>query len=211
MKTARQIQTRLAALGLYGGSIDGDLGKLSKAAIETFQKVHGLKPDGIVGPITERVMFPVAAVAEPLPTTEFDKASYARLLQMHPLLQRLFVACRRQAVFMILESQRGRKEQEKAFKAGHSKVHYGNSAHNWTPAIAADVAPLPLDWSKPKPFINLQMEVIKPTAAKLNIPIRQGCDWNRNGILTDESFVDLPHVELHPWREFAKSSRPFEP
>jgi len=35
-------------------------------------------------------------------------------------------------------------------------------------------------------------------------------DWNMNGVITDEHFIDYPHVELHPWREWAKKSKPFE-
>jgi hypothetical protein len=40
---------------------------------------------------------------------------------------------------------------------------------------------------------------------KLGIKIRQGVDWNRNGNLTDDSWDDLPHVELHKWRDYAKN------
>ena len=141
---------------------------------------------------------------------EFDAGSKARLAMAHPLLQKLMNAAIQQSAFVILDSQRGRAAQELAFKQKRTKVHFGSSAHNWSPSIALDIAPLPINWKNIKPFMVLQMEIIGPLAKELGIPIRQGCDWNMDGKTTDEKFVDLPHVELHPWRSFAAKSKPFE-
>lgn len=135
--------------------------------------------------------------------TALDAKSRQRLAGAHPLLQRLFEEVARQTPIMILDSQRGREAQEKAFKAGNSKVHFGDSAHNWSPSVALDVAPKPLDWNNRAPFIALS-KIVLPTAKSMGIPIRWGGDWNMNGVLTDEKFSDLPHYELHPWRDFAK-------
>lgn len=140
----------------------------------------------------------------------FSSVSKKRLLGAHPLLQKLMNAAIKEFDFTILQSQRGRADQELAFKLGNTKVHYGNSAHNWAPAIALDIAPYPVNWSRLKPFIILQFEIIKPIARKLDIEIRQGLDWNRNGDITDENFIDYPHVELHPWRQWAKKSKPYD-
>ena len=140
----------------------------------------------------------------------FSKGSADRLSRAHPLLQKLMNAAIKEFDFVVLGSMRGRADQELAYKLGRTMVHFGNSAHNWTPAIALDICPYPVDWSNTKAFITMQMEVIKPLAAKLDVPIRQGMDWNMNGVITDEHFIDYPHVELHPWREWAKKSKPFE-
>lgn len=137
-------------------------------------------------------------------TYRFGSLSKQRLNGAHPLLQKLMLECIKHYDFMVLDSQRGKAAQEKAFREGNSKVHFGNSAHNWKPAIALDIAPYPLDWENTQRFIYLQFEVIKPIAKFLNIPIRQGLDWNRNGKITDERFRDFPHVELYPWRDWAK-------
>ncbi len=142
---------------------------------------------------------------------KFSKASAERLSKAHPLLQQLMNEAIKVADFTILDSQRGRADQEKTVKGGFSKVHYGDSAHNWTPALALDIAPYPIDWDDAKRFTKLQVEVIGPIAKRLGIPIRQGVDFNRNGILTDDKWDDLPHVEMHPWREFAKKAKPFDP
>jgi peptidoglycan L-alanyl-D-glutamate endopeptidase CwlK len=139
-----------------------------------------------------------------------DANSAARLAKAHHLLQTLFQEVASHADIVILDSQRGRAAQELAFRAGHSKVHFGQSAHNWAPAIALDVCPKPIDWKDHQPFVDLGQKIVLPLAKTLNIPIRWGGDWNRNGLLTDERFVDLPHYELHPWRTWAKESKLFE-
>ncbi len=146
----------------------------------------------------------------------FSKRSLANLSDAHALLRQLMFAAIKEYDFTAADGGRGRAAQEMAVKLGRSKVHFGNSAHNFIPWIALDIYPFPIDFSKKgekayrKKLVELQMDVIKPTADKLGIPIRQGIDFNRNGILTDDNFVDLPHVELHPWREFAKKSKLFE-
>ena len=139
----------------------------------------------------------------------FDAGSAKRLKNAHPLLQKLMNEAIKKTSFMILDSQRGRAAQELAFKQKRTKVHFGNSAHNWSPAIALDVVPLPVDWKNTKAFVALS-EVILPLAKELGIPVRWGGDWNMNGKTSDESFVDMPHYELHPWRKWAKESKPFE-
>ena len=45
----REIQTRLARGGYYGGKIDGKIGPMSKAAIRAYQARRGLEPDGFAG------------------------------------------------------------------------------------------------------------------------------------------------------------------
>lgn len=142
-------------------------------------------------------------------TTGFDKADIERLDRVHPMLRKLFIEARKQTEFTIRDTNRGRAAQEAAFNAGKSKVHYGHSAHNWMPSVAADIYPLPINFSNLSAFTHLQITIIKPLAAKLQIPIRQGIDFNRNGILTDDKWDDLPHIELYPWEDWAKECKPY--
>lgn len=46
------VQKALKECGYDPGPIDGDLGPKTRAAIKVFQRAHGLKADGIVGPVT---------------------------------------------------------------------------------------------------------------------------------------------------------------
>lgn len=141
----------------------------------------------------------------------FGTASKQRLAGAHPLLQRLMNAAIAKATpaqdFTILDAQRGRAAQEYAFRQGRSKARFGQSAHNWSPAVALDIVPYPIDFDNKQRFIDLAQKLILPLAKEMNIPIRWGGDWNMDGNISDG--WDFPHYELHPWREFAKSSKLF--
>ena len=54
--TATEIQNALKNAGYYAAAIDGNIGPLSKKAIEEFQKANGLQADGKVGPKTWAVL-----------------------------------------------------------------------------------------------------------------------------------------------------------
>ncbi|MBI3319144.1 MAG: peptidoglycan-binding protein [Candidatus Omnitrophica bacterium] len=45
----KEIQQALKAAGFYQGPVDGKLGPQTREAIRSFQQVHGLKMDGVVG------------------------------------------------------------------------------------------------------------------------------------------------------------------
>lgn len=140
----------------------------------------------------------------------FGTRSRQNLAQLHPSLQIILSEAIKEFDFTILDAQRGRAEQELAFAKGFSKVHFGNSAHNYTPAVACDIVPWfggsnPIRWNDLQSFKVLQLAVILPIAKQRGIPIRQGIDWNGDGNIADG--WDAPHIELHPWRTWAKKSR----
>ena len=56
--TATDVQRRLMELGIYAGPADGISGKRTVAAIRAFQRIHGLRVDGIAGPNTLAELFP---------------------------------------------------------------------------------------------------------------------------------------------------------
>ena len=51
-ESVRSLQRNLRTLGYYGGSVDGDYGDGTTAAVMAFQKAYGLKADGIAGKAT---------------------------------------------------------------------------------------------------------------------------------------------------------------
>lgn len=185
-------QLVLAVQGFYKGALDGLAGPQTAQAAADWSNDNK----------------PQTPVYEP---SAFDKASRQRFDGAHPLLQRLLVEARKRIAFTIMDSQRGRKAQEAAYKAGNSKATFGNSAHNYTPAVAVDLAPIPLDWSKTQPFIDIwniigyynpSTKAGKGLAKDMQIPIRWGGDWNMNGKWSDDGW-DFPHYELTPWRNYA--------
>ncbi len=55
----KEVQSLLQRLGYYTGAIDGIFGYGTATAVMAFQRAYGLTPDGIVGPMTFRVMEPL--------------------------------------------------------------------------------------------------------------------------------------------------------
>ncbi len=127
----------------------------------------------------------------------FSKRSLTNLNQLHPLLQKVCRETIKVFDFTILDAQRGRAEQERAFKDGFSRAHFGQSAHNYYPAVAMDICPYPIDWNNIDAFKDLN-GVLMPIAKKLDVPLEWGGTW--------KSIRDYPHYELKPWREWAKKS-----
>ena len=132
--------------------------------------------------------------------SKFGASSKRHLAGAHPLLQQLFNEVIKDIDCTVLDSQRGRADQEKVFRLGNSKAHFGKSAHNWSPSVALDVVPYPLDWEDTAAFRRLG-KVVKAKAKALGIPLGWGGDW--------KTFKDYPHYELSPWRKWAKKSKLF--
>ena len=47
-----KLQTRLQAVGLFSGAVDGVFGAETELAVQAAQRNFSLEPDGIVGPAT---------------------------------------------------------------------------------------------------------------------------------------------------------------
>lgn len=68
----RRIQQRLKDLRYYTGSVDGDFGASTEAAVKAFQSANRLVPDGRVGSNTSEVLFSSTAIgagSQVTPTT----------------------------------------------------------------------------------------------------------------------------------------------
>lgn len=206
-KSTKAIQERLnEVLGTHL-EVDGKMGQKTKSAIRAFQKSRGLEPDGIVGPRTEAALWP----PEPkgVGTGKFDAASEKSLSKTMPELAKVIRLAREEVEFRVLDSTRGEKAQEKAFREGKSKAHFGQSAHNYEPAIAVDLFPAPYSWNDLPAFDNLSKVVLR-IAKEQKVPIRWGGDWNQDGDKTRNDGWDKPHYELTPWRTWSKKSKLFK-
>lgn len=129
---------------------------------------------------------------------KFSKNSLDKLETCHKKLQFLFNEVIKEKDCIVLCGHRGREEQEKAFAAGNSKLHFPRSKHNTLPSRAVDVVPYHDDiphihWSEIPDFINFA-DYVKEKAKEMNIKIIWGGDWH--------SFKDYPHFELDATEPF---------
>lgn len=134
----------------------------------------------------------------------FSKKSQGILANAHPFLVSItsIALIKGPQDFSVLESHRSKEDQEKAFRAGNTKVHFPNSAHNQLPSLAVDLLPYPFKgWNDIAAFKQISVQMF--AAAKIvGLEIRWGGDFNRDGDKTKTDAWDLPHYELHPWRNW---------
>ena len=133
----------------------------------------------------------------------FGQKSKDKLKTCHPDLQRVMEEAIKEYDFTVIYGQRSVEEQFELYKKGREYkdgqwVKVGatvtnldgktkKSMHNYSPSLAVDIAPYPIDWNDLKRFKEMA-DVVKKTAEKLGVKIAWGGDW--------KSFKDYPHVEL---------------
>ena len=77
----RNIQTRLKSWDYYTGWIDGIYGEYTRRAVVTFQKSHGLTPDGVAGPATlAKIGLPTGAQTTQNSSSNSDLNLLARVI-----------------------------------------------------------------------------------------------------------------------------------
>ena len=72
---------------------------------------------------------------------KFSKKSLVAIKELHPKLQAVVNEAIKTVDFTVLDARRGKIEQERAYRAKNSKARFGESAHNYSPAIAFDFVP----------------------------------------------------------------------
>lgn len=132
---------------------------------------------------------------------KFSQDSFSKLSTCHLDLQVLFFEVVRTFDCTILEGYRGESEQEAAFTAGNTKLHWPDGKHNKQPSNAVDVSPYPVDWNNTKRFYwfaGYVMGIAQKLRddGKISHSIRYGGDWNGDMDITDNKFQDLVHFEL---------------
>jgi len=122
---------------------------------------------------------------------KWGKASKKRLEECDLRLQAL---CNR----MLSESEfdltitcghRGKDEQEKAFKEGKSKAHFGQSKHNSFPSRAVDIMPYPVNWDVDDVRWPKMVALAYESARIIGIKIRCGYFF--------KDLKDCPHIEIY--------------
>jgi peptidoglycan L-alanyl-D-glutamate endopeptidase CwlK len=126
----------------------------------------------------------------------FSYKSKQNLATCHPDIQRVLNEAIKEVDFMVLCGHRTVAEQQRLYAQGRTapgkKVTNIDGVrvkgrHNYRPALAADLAPYPLDWNDIERFKALA-KVVLACAKRLGVPLTWGGDWKR--------FKDFPHFEL---------------
>lgn len=147
----------------------------------------------------------------------FGKGSLKTMKGLHPDLIRLLEAAiiDTPVDFTITSGVRSTKEQQALYAQGRTtkggivtqadgiKNKSNHQAKADGLGHAFDFCPYingALNWNATGAFIAIALH-IKETAKELGIRVRWGADWDNDGITKaqgdkDESFVDLPHIEL---------------
>ena len=132
---------------------------------------------------------------------QFGEASRKQLSTCHPELQLLFNEVIKHFDCKVLEGYRNQADQEKAFNAGNSKLHYPHGKHNKIPSVAVDVSPYPVAWNDTKRFYwfaGFVMGIATQLKARgiMKHDVRFGGDWDGDKDVNDQKFNDLVHFEL---------------
>ncbi len=123
---------------------------------------------------------------------KFGSNSKRILKELHPDLQRVANEAIKYIDFSLICGYRGRIEQERAFKSGASRARFGQSPHNFKPAMAFDFLPYPFQgWTKIPPFELVGVAILR-AAHNVGVEIT----WGKNF----KGLVDYPHMELRDWR-----------
>jgi len=125
---------------------------------------------------------------------QFSKRSEIELSTVHEDLQQIAYEAIKYFDFAVLQGYRTEGEQNEAFKTNKSRLQFPDSKHNRLPSDAFDLVPSPIDWEDTSRFYYMA-GVIKTIAAQKGIKLRWGGDFNRDGNLKNDKFIDLPHFE----------------
>lgn len=132
---------------------------------------------------------------------QFGKSSLQKLATLDPRLQKVLnKAIQNGPDMTIIYGHRTKEEQDKEFNSGNSKLQWPNSKHNSSPSLAVDIAQWDsklngINWEDLKSF-HVLAGYILGIGAEMGIKLRWGGDWNRNFSYTDQTFHDLPHIEV---------------
>ncbi len=126
---------------------------------------------------------------------QFSQKSLDKLATCDPRLQKVMNEVIKHVDCVILEGHRGEETQNEYFEQGKSKTRFPDSKHNKLPSQAIDAVPYPIDWADGE-RIRAFAFFVKGVASVLGVRLRLGADWDGDFTNKDQTFNDLPHIEL---------------
>ena len=101
----------------------------------------------------------------------------------------------------IIKGHRNKAEQNHAYNEipRRSKLKWPDGKHNSLPSLAMDVRTYPSEYLTDQELREEQLYLLglyRGIAAQLDILLRTGADWDRDGVIADNGFDDFFHVEI---------------
>lgn len=136
---------------------------------------------------------------------KFSQRSLTNLVGVHPdlirVVKRALEIC--PIDFKVIEGVRTPERQRELYAQGRTKpgdiVTWTLNSNHFRKADgyghAVDLLPEPYDWKKTEPFDQLARSMFE-AARQLDIKIRWGADWDRDGNWRERGESDSPHFEL---------------
>lgn len=133
-------------------------------------------------------------------TYKFGNRSRQAIARVHPNLIKL---CNKVLELNLFDfgitcGYRGQDAQNQFVFEGKSKVKWPNGKHNQDPSEAVDFI-LYVNGKASWDNLNswyMAIGVFRGVAAMLDINIRVGADWDGDFSTRDQTFHDLPHIEI---------------
>ena len=137
----------------------------------------------------------------------FGARSLQNMEGVHPKLVRVLnLAIKKTKVdFMVIEGVRSLARQKQLYAQGRTVpgkvVTWTLNSNHFKKADgfghAVDILPAPYDWKDTAPFDEVARAMFA-AAKELDINIRWGADWDRDGVPRERGETDSPHWELAP-------------
>jgi len=124
---------------------------------------------------------------------KFGKRSRKRLEGVHPDLVKVAEECLNLMDIAIIEGVRSLDKQKDYLRTGATKTL--KSKHLIGHAL--DLTPYPVDMTSDMGIKRhyYMAGMLRGIAHMMNIKIRSGADWDNDGNITDQTFMDLVHIE----------------
>lgn len=131
----------------------------------------------------------------------FSQDSFSKLSTCHIDLQALFFEVIKSFDCIVVTGHRNQLDQEAAYKAGNTQLHYPYGKHNSIPSMAVDVYPVPLNYHDIHTMLYFGGYVMGiawklKDEGKITHSIKYGADWNQDKKLIATGFVDAGHFEI---------------
>lgn len=127
----------------------------------------------------------------------FGDKSKQLLATCSPEIQKVMNEVIKMTDFTIIEGTRTLERQTQLFKEGKSKLDgiKTKGKHNYSPSLAIDIAPYPIDWNDTKRFFFLA-GMVMATAKSMGVNMIWGGDWDSDGDYADQTLMDYPHFQI---------------